>query len=138
MNRKQKVLVAVVSGVCISLVVSTVIASSLAAHAPLYTVRMEQASSKMNFLPTQVNTFTYVAENGYTLNYDIAGCEGIRGEPTTGRTCEGTCYDPTCPLTCWSTCDDPTCGDTCPDTCPLTCYTCEKTCDTCPYTCIGC
>lgn len=138
MSKKQKALVVVASVSCALLVASAVIASSLP-NTPLYTVRMEQASSRMNFLQTAVNGFTYTAENGYTVNYNAAGyCGDVPLEITVGRTCEGTCdIDPTCPNTCWSTCDDPTCGDTCPNTCEATCDTCSQTCDTCPQTCIG-
>jgi hypothetical protein len=86
MNGNRKILVAVVS-VCAVLVVSTVIASSQISNTPLFTFRMEQASSEMNFLPTVVNGFIYTTENGYTLN-SAAGNGGIL-EVTVGRTCEG-------------------------------------------------
>lgn len=140
MNKQLSV---VAIGVAAFLVLSTLTASSLIGT-PLYTVRMEQASSKMSFLPTDVNGFTYSTENGYTLNYDAAGyCGGTLLEITVGKTCDGTCViDPTCPQTCRYTCDDPTCGNTCPDTCPLTCDTCDHTCglctyDTCFISCVG-
>lgn len=137
MNGKRKMLATVVS-VCAVLVVSTVIASSHVSSTPLYTVRMEQASSKMNFLPTAVNEFTYTAENGSTLNYEVPGSGGEPLEVTVGKTCEGTCVEPTCPHTCPHTCaGNPTCSNTCPDTCGATCDTCDSTCDTCDSTCIG-
>ncbi len=118
-------------------------ASSWTTNTPLYTMRMEQQSSKMSFLPTEVNGFTYTTGNGYTLNTCAAGYCGVvplgtdaTCHPTCmGNTCE-TCT-PTCPWTCWNTCDDPTC----PSTCPVTCETCEtctgETCNepTCPTTC---
>ncbi len=144
---KRKMSIAVLTVVAVSLVVTFAAASSLMANTPLYTFRMEQASSEMNFLPTAVNGFTYTAENGYTVN-----CEGSRYsgdvipfEPTYAWTCIFSTCRNTCE-TCPYTCDDPTCPNTCPVTCPetcdgwtcdptgcqATCYTCERTCwDTC-------
>ncbi len=137
MNGKRKMLTAVVS-VCAVLAVSTVIASSHVSDTPLFMYRMEQASSKMNFLPTAVNEFVYTAENGVTLGYNNPGNSGIPLEVTVGKTCEGTCIEPTCPHTCPNTCaGNPTCSSTCPDTCGATCDTCDSTCDTCDSTCIG-
>ena len=126
-------------------------------NAPLYTFRMEQASSNMNFLPTAMNGFEYITEKGYVL--DCAGkeyCNNVKPlaseNPDTVCTCiiitcEETCYtcstcDSTCPATCPYTCDDATCnaGQTCPYTCSETCpvITCSSTCwETCgpPITC---
>lgn len=115
---------------------------------PLYTVRMEQISSEMHFLPTAVTQFSYVTEKGYTLTGNLTNGVIPLEEPTVPYTCPETCDDltceSTCPNTCWNTCDDPTCLDTCPNTCeltcPNTCYTCPggHTCPvTCPYTCGG-
>ncbi|KYK37620.1 MAG: hypothetical protein AYK19_00010 [Theionarchaea archaeon DG-70-1] len=99
---------------------------------PLYTVRMEQASSEMNFLSTEMNNFTYTTGNGYTLNYDVSGgcCNG-------GKLL-GTCSNTQCGPSCWNTCagftcsGEPTCSDTCPkwNTCHITCsgYTCVEPC----------
>ncbi len=144
MSKKQKALVAVASVSC-ALLVASALAGSLTLNTPLYTFRMEQASSKMNFLPTIMNGFTYTTENGHTLNYDATGYCGMPLDVTSGKTCEGTCQGQetcqgynTCDLTCWSTCPN-TCGSTCPltcDTCDHTCGTCE-TCITCRVTCIG-
>lgn len=135
MNRR-KILVAVVS-VCAVLVANTVIASSQISNTPLFTFRMEQASNRMNFLPTAVNGFTYTTENGCTLN-NAVGHSGEPLEVTVGKTCEGTCVEPTCPNTCLHTCaGNPTCSNTCPNTCGSTCDTCEQTCDTCDDTCVG-
>jgi len=54
-----------VIGIAITvLVVAAVTADSSATNTPLYMMRMEQVSSKMNFLPTTMNTFTYTTENG--------------------------------------------------------------------------
>jgi hypothetical protein len=128
-------------------------ATSLMADTPLYTFRMEQASSKMNFLPTETSSFTYTAEIGCTVTYAVERycgfamplmttpydtlCETCGPETcdtcqTCEETCEETCY-PTCQNTCWQTCNDPTC----PGTCPVTCSTCNPTCTepTCPTTC---
>ena len=141
--------------------VAFITASSLAANTPLYTVRMEQMSSKMSFLPTTVNKFIYSAENGCVLNYSADGYYDVRplgtkdtcigdtcDEPTCGETCPNTwCH--TCPSTCQPTCS--TCPPTCPPTCQTflctcstcqgqsTCeYSCEPTCEpTCPDTCYG-
>jgi hypothetical protein len=119
---------------------------------PLYTFRMEQASSEMHFLPTEVNGFSYAAEKGYTVNYDGAGvcCDFDSSTPNTtvpnqintmwitcttcGPTCE-TCIltCDTCYCTCWETCKCTCQGITCDF---VTCdYTCEDTCDTCFVTC---
>jgi hypothetical protein len=143
MDGNHKVLAAAISAAPAFLAVGTVIASSQTVETPFYTVRMEQASSKMDFLPTAVTTFTYTAESGYTVHYDVtAWCGGKAADITEGRSCDGTCYDPTCPLTCNPTCDSSTCdtceGYTCEDTsCQLTCDTCTNTCgfscwETCP------
>ncbi len=120
---------------------------------PLYTFRMEQASSKMNFLSTPASAFMYTTEKGYTLNSSAAGCCNVLldtgvwtcyystcgGETcilTCPVSCHGTCNDPTCPDTCNPTCNVPTCPNTCGDTHQYTCSTCEETCEhTCPLTC---
>ena len=127
--------------------------SALPQPSPLYTFRMEQASSKMNFLSTTTSEFMYVTEKGYTLNNSVQGCCQVHldtgvwtcyystcGGPTCVLTCpescHGTCNDPTCPDTCNPTCNDPTCPNTCGDTHQHTCSTCEETCEhTCPLTC---
>ncbi|MBU7026897.1 MAG: hypothetical protein HXS48_08140 [Theionarchaea archaeon] len=56
MNRK-KVSIAVVSMAVAFLAVTCVTASPRTSNTPLYTFRMEQASSEMNFLPTAVRVF---------------------------------------------------------------------------------
>jgi hypothetical protein len=127
---------------------------------PLYTVRMEQASSKMSFLPTEIHGFTYTAEKGLTLNRDsfqycslvvpCAPTDGGGGETcypqcdtsqptcnTCAETCPNTCFA-TCPDTCWNTCPL-TCDDLkCIITCIYTCLTCYSTCEgpTCIITCM--
>lgn len=114
MDRKMSL--AVTSVAVVLLVATTVTASPSRINTPLFTFRMEQSSSKMNFLPTEMNTFTYTTESGYGLNSDILGCCGA--DPlimTFQYTCEF--YD-TCE-TCISTCAY-TCNPTC--TSPWTCY----------------
>jgi hypothetical protein len=152
MDGKKKMLIAVISIAIVSLAITTVTASLSTSNTPLYTFRMEQSSSKMNFLPTEMNTFTYTTENGYGLNYDILGCCGA--EPlimTYQYTCE---FYPTCETcntcstcstcsTCggW-TCDPTGCQITCGSSCGGTCSTCEETCErtcgetSCPINCM--
>ncbi len=136
--------IAAISAGFILLVVTCGAASSLT-NTPLYTVRMEQQSSKMHFLPSAVNEFAYATEKGCTLNYTAGKeCSGAVLLSTTPyntycetcgpETCEGTCE--TCEETCEETCY-PTCADTCPQTCPNTCKTCHASCFTCnPPTCV--
>lgn len=159
----KKMLVAVI-GISAALLAATcVTASSWTFNTPLYTFRMEQASNKMNFLPTEMNTFTYITEKGHDLIY-ATGCSGCGDaepllpetcstcsqhycdEPTLCGTCGtcGTCWS-TCPYTCdGDTCDETSCQNTCESTCPYTCmdWTCAgSTCGgwtchaTCQYTC---
>lgn len=143
MDGKQKMILVVVSAAVVLFAVTAVTASS-SQNTPLYTMRMEQASSRMNFLPTAVNDFTYAAENGCTVNYDDVGYCGdellVTHQADTWCTCwpfcettEYTCESqPTCPITC-NTCIIPTCDFTCPPTCQgATC-----TAPTCPDTCTG-
>ena len=143
------VIISVGIAVCITAVVT---ASQYTVDTPLYTVRMEKASSKMNFLPTAVRGFMYTTEKGYILNCGSSKClEGVQPLDTGVWTCYystcggSTCYL-TCPESCLGTCNDPTCPDTCPDTCNPTCdlitcriscgFTCWETCwETCPITC---
>ncbi len=138
MDRKT-VFVMVLSATGLLLAITAVTGHSHTIVTPLHTMRMEQASSEMNFLPTAVNEFTYTTEKGNNLNYglprkygDVVPCDTWQ-QPYTCiySTCEDTCETcdaPTCPDTCGYTCDDPTCGGTCDDP---TCYvtSCgEKTC----------
>jgi len=143
MKRTHKIVFTAVSGALAILAVAAVTAHPFTPHTPLYTMRMEQVSSEMNFLPTEVNNFTYAAEKGHEFNYEALGvCCGVLNEPTiplgtccyqlTCRTCEETCEGETCQASCWSTCntceptcEEPTCLITCEHTCP---YTCEKPC----------
>ena len=141
MNRKRMSIAVLIVGIAI-LAATFVTASSWTFPTPLYTFRMEQASSKMNFLPSAMNDFVYSTEKGCTLNSDAQGC--CNGsvplstspetactppcEPTeAGNTCGNTCPNTSC-NTCWSTCPN-----TCPWTCEWTCLTCYSTCCTCKY-----
>ena len=136
MDRKKMIIAA--ATVSLALVaVACVTASSQTKSTPLYTYRMEQKCSEMNFLPTEVAEFTYTAGEGYTLGYDAAGCCSDVNPLDTGvwtcyySTCGGpTCWL-TCPASCYGTCNDPTCPVTCQSTCPYTCNTCS----TCEYSC---
>lgn len=149
---KTKISLVVCSVAIVSLAVAAVTANP-SINTPLYTLRMEQASSKMNFLPTAVNDFTYTAEKGSTLNYNVSKyCSFVVPLAPTGSGGGETCWpqcnttQPTCSTceeTCPSTCSN-TCSSTCPNTCPVTCITCETcegpTCEntcqpTCPWTC---
>ena len=99
------------------LAVTVVTASNTISTTPLYLVRMEQQSSDMHFLPTEMNEFTYTAEIGCTITYNTLGsCVHPLGpEPTCEQNpCEWTVD--TCPLTCLNTCPA-TCFNTCPNTC---------------------
>ena len=122
MNRIQKrVSIAVISVSIMSLALACVTASPPTSNTPLYTFRMEQASSESNFLPTAVNEFTYNTKNGYTLNWGFVtdgsfpynGSGGVfeLWYPTQywrEHTCskyQGTCIGLTCDIrTCICTC----------------------------------
>ena len=134
MKRNQKIACFSIV-VLVGIAVAAVTASSLP-NTPLYTVRMEQASYKMGFLPTAVNEFAYTTAHGYTVQYDAGKATIIPLEPPTEvPTCPYTCDDDTCqqtcPDTCWSTCSS-SCGGTCPATCEPTCeqQTCGDSCHT--------
>jgi len=103
---KKKVPLAVISAVLLSLVVTFAATTSLS-DTPLYTYRMEQASSEMGFLPAKMNEFTYNTEKGFELVFIVAGCCDV--EPcgdTWYWTCStSTCYRSTCGgVTCWNSC----------------------------------
>lgn len=119
MDGKQRMTFIVMSVVLAALAV-TVTASALPST-PLYTYRMEQASHKMHFLPTEMNGFTYTAEKGYTLDNP-----GVRNNGGGGRL--GDSWLPSCPNMTCATCDPVyTCLPT----------SCQQTCDTCFSTCLG-
>jgi hypothetical protein len=123
MDRKMICLV-VVSTVVVSL--AACVSGSSSRNTPLYTLRMEQASSEMNFLPTGVNSFTYAAEKGYTITCNAGVCgHALHIESTS----EPTCILPTCDFTCQYTCAQTSCQTTCYtclETCPKTCQTCTE------------
>ncbi|MGD2248437.1 MAG: hypothetical protein PVF58_08520 [Candidatus Methanofastidiosia archaeon] len=139
MDRKISVILCAAAVLCIA----TSITGSMWTTTPLYRLRMEQASNKMNFLPTRMNGFTYTAESGYNVNYCVGSCNvNPLEELTVQDTCPNTCDDytciETCPDTCLNTCSGNTCEQTCSNTCLNTCSgdTCEQTCsNTCPLTC---
>lgn len=128
-------------GIAVVLFAVTAVTAVPSLNTPLYTYRMEQTSNKMNFLPYKLNTYMYITEKGYYVNYggfkitsDGGGTDSVINTCSgTGHTCNGaeTCYS-TCPYTCWITCWN-TCLETCPHTCWETCY--EPTCETCFITC---
>jgi hypothetical protein len=132
MNKK---LLIAAAGAAIALLAVTVTASPWSSNTPLYTYRMEQVSSKMNFLPTEQSIFAYTTEKGCTLDYTVLGSGHIQpAEKLTTRTCEGETCSSTCPNTCVDTCPNTCSGATCPNTCDQ--YTCEvcvtiSTCVTC-------
>lgn len=108
MDRKMMSL-SVICIVIVSLMAVCVTASARISNAPLYTYRMEQASSEMNFLPTKMNSFTYITENRYTLDYGVPeGCNDDIKLPKRTRDFE-------CP---------PTVESTCPSTCLWSCWPC--------------
>jgi hypothetical protein len=120
MNKKQKIVVAIFSVTVSFLAIVAVTAAPWSLKTPLYRYRMEQASSKMNFLPFTMNDFSYITETGYSMNYEIE--KDYDRSPLKPWT-----EIETCPFTC----DDDTCfGYTCPVTCEPTCmqYTCENSC----------
>lgn len=123
-NMDKKLTAAV--GITVVFLAVSVTASSLPAT-PLYTIRMEQQSSKMHFLPTAVSEFTYATTQGHTVSYAYPGGQHLLDNIPTTPICTGS---------------GPTCWKTCLNTCPDTCYTCStcliETCpDTCAFTCGG-
>lgn len=146
------------------LALAAVTAQSQAVTTPLYNIRMDQATSKMNFSPVKGSMFTYTTVKGCIFMYNVfGGCanapQSTESNPcpvTNQETCQRTCLTcpatclPTCPATCGVTCDTcvVTCGSTCPSTCDqLTCGTCGVTCSgstcfscssTCSLTCSTC
>ncbi|MGC1121456.1 MAG: hypothetical protein WBA22_10225 [Candidatus Methanofastidiosia archaeon] len=141
MNRKNVAVALTIIGIVV-IAGTSVTASISAMHAPLYILRMEQASNSMNFLPRAVNGFTYTAEKGYELNLGIGescNINGYCGNLSPYSTGDDTCW--TCD-TCVTQCEQNTCLATCATcaTCPATCpATCEgATCSgaTCSSTCL--
>jgi len=71
MDKSQKWVVTTVVGVILVYAAVVAASSQKSAHTPLYTYRMEQASSTMNYLPTEMNEILYTAKKGYKLNYEL-------------------------------------------------------------------
>lgn len=126
MDRKE-MWIAVICVALASLAVTCVTASPWTSNTPLYTFRMEQASSEKNFLPTPVRGFIYATEKGCDLGYDVLGCCDA-AKPL--YTCLNTACGFTCEGSCAKTCDTVLYGPTCVlDTClGPTCDTCEPYC----------
>ncbi|KYK32712.1 MAG: hypothetical protein HXS48_05000 [Theionarchaea archaeon] len=114
MDKKQRILVALIGASIAFLAITAVTANSRASNTPLYTYRMEQQSSEMNFLPTERNTFTYETEGRCVLN--SCGC-GDGAKPLNPYTC-GTCDEYYCdnPSLCYGTCHS-TCSTCSGNTC---------------------
>ena len=76
MNRKQVVYSSIVGIAIVACAVVAVSATFPGANTPLYRFRMEQISNQMNFSPVKMSGYTYTAEGGYTLHYEVSGSEG--------------------------------------------------------------
>jgi hypothetical protein len=72
MERKKLMVVALVAAT--ALIIATTVSASSFAGSPLFSLRMEQQSSKMNFLPTEIKGFTYAAESKSCLTLDMSLC----------------------------------------------------------------
>ena len=120
MKKAQKIVIGAIIVAIAFLAMVAVSASLRIQNTPLYTYRMEQTSSKMNFLPTEMNRFAYITEKGYTLEYGAA--EEFCGAELSGYTCNPF-------FTCLKTCYNSTVGCGCD-----TQFTCPQTWCTCLYT----
>ncbi len=145
MKKTQKLLIVTTSIIAVILATTFVTATPRILSTPLFVLRMEHASSTLDFLPTNVNGFTYTTEKGHTLTCNVEAYEenssGATAAITYGDTCPAATCPNTCQHTCVSTCE--TCVSTCQSTCVSTCHTCASTCpqtciDTCPATCWTC
>jgi hypothetical protein len=105
------------------LAIACVTANTLTVDTPLYTYRMEQVSSQMNFLPVEANGFNYNSQNCCLLSYST-GCTVPLDIPTTFpcKPTEETCLN-SCGGTCSYTCKVTEC-ESCSFTCGSTCITC--------------
>ena len=99
MNRNLKISIAVIGVAFSALLVSVVSASPRTSNTPFYTFRIEQASCKMSFLPTSMNTFTYSTRNGCTLNPKFVTDNSVV------RVFDVDTYISTCQCTCYVTCE---------------------------------
>jgi len=115
---KEKIAIAVVCMTATFLALNCVTANPRTSYTPLYTFRIEQASSEMNFLPTTVNEISYDATNGYifpleTENARLPGYQWhwtIAGPtcftpPSRGPLLYDTCYPDLCPWMRLMPCD---------------------------------
>lgn len=131
MEKKKLVSIGLIGIMVVSLAVA-VTANSQDCNTPLYMVRMEQASNKMSFLPTEKNSFTYITEKGYTLNYGTVNYCGTNSAEPQNTRIGGTYY-----YTCWETCSGYTCGGSCYTCGGPSCVTCHTCFTTCQSTCSG-
>jgi hypothetical protein len=118
MNKKQKGSIAMISMVVAFLAMTCITASSGTSNTPLYTFRMEQASSGMSFLSTTVNEFSYNTRDGYTLNWGFF----VQIDPPGVFKCGSDQICPDGP-------EDPsfsTCCRTCPGRLTCSSYPCES------------
>lgn len=99
MKKTQKILIAS-SISLVFLVITGVYASSGVTHTPLHTIRMEQVSSDMNFLPVEMNDFTYTTGQGCTIVCDTGQSSNGAYLFDTGTCCMVTCDFVTCELPC--------------------------------------
>jgi hypothetical protein len=91
MNRKLLMFIIGIAFVSIT-VTAAVTAYSPLSHTPLYTVRMEQQSSGMHFLPTEMNSPTYTSEPGFDLDFEATAINGEDSELASGHaSCIWTC-----------------------------------------------
>lgn len=118
MKKAQNLFIGVVSMAVVILVMAAVTASVSNTNTPLYVFRMEQQSTKMNFLPTPEHDFTYTSEDGYTINTISEGYCGAVPLVSFAWTCS---YS-----TCLKTCRYSTVACDCDTvlTCPETLCTC--------------
>lgn len=147
--RRRWMLTAMSGMIIVFLAVTAVAASSRPLNTPLYKFRIEQASYRMNFLPTERNTFAYTTEKGFKLDYDVFGeyCCGenpLASEYTCDPPCTfDTCEQTSCGETCQNTCAGASCrltcgGETCDPTACLTCSSCYPICTNIPSVCFSC
>jgi len=92
MNRNLRISAVVIGMAVLIFLASAAMASQQVTDTPLYTYRIEQASSKMNFLVTERNVYSYTTESGYELNYGTIRGWGficrIDDETSKGKVCQ--------------------------------------------------
>jgi len=108
MNRNLRISVVVIGMAVLTFLASVAMASQQVTDTPLYAYRIEQASSKMNFLVTKRNVYSYTAESGYELNYGTIKGWGficrIDDETSKGKVCQNFDINPLCMLFTYETC----------------------------------